>query len=235
VSASPVLFGITKWLTWAVRSIRTEAGQAREAAVSLLAVVSPQRLRDLVPLLDATAEGGADLEVHHLLRFNLLNLGGDPATVCAIALRGKGEVLRCELVPSVVVRAGARYPFALEVRTGLVSEAVDIQVESGTGERAWVFSILSPEPIGPLATSRPAGRGVGLPVVVEFGREPTRGVPILAVRPSARAGNPSASRARRAPKPRVITLTEGERECFISIERRCAIIGLLDAAEDRAA
>jgi hypothetical protein len=37
-----------------------------------------------------------------------------------------------------------------------------------------------------------------------------------------------------APKPRVITLTEGESECLTSIERRCAVIGLLDAAEDRA-
>jgi hypothetical protein len=79
-------------------------------------------------------------------RFNLLNLGGDPATVCAIALRGKGEVLRCEVVPSVVVRAGARYPFALEVRTGLVSEAVDIQVENGTAERAWVSASRLPSP-----------------------------------------------------------------------------------------
>src|SRR6202140_645796 len=140
-----MLFGITAWLTWAVRPIRTEAGQAREAAVSLLAVVSPQRLMELIPLLDATAEGGADLEVQHLLRFNLLGLGGDPATVCAIALRGKGEVLRCEVVPSVV-RAGARYPFALEVRTGLVSEAVDIQVESGSGERAWVSASRLPSP-----------------------------------------------------------------------------------------
>ena len=131
-------FGVTKWLTWAVRPIRTEGDQAQEAAVSLLAVVSPQRLMELIPLLDATAEGGADVEVHHLLRFNLLNLGGDPATVCAIALRGKGEVRRCEVVPSVVVRAGARYPFALEVRTGVVSEAVDIQVASSTGERTWV-------------------------------------------------------------------------------------------------
>ena len=101
---------------------------------------------ELVPLLDATAEGGADLEVHHLLRFNRLNLGGDPATVCAIALSGKGEVLRCEVVPSVVVRAGARYPFALEVRTGLVSEDVDIQVDSGTGVRAWVSASCLPSP-----------------------------------------------------------------------------------------
>jgi hypothetical protein len=141
------LFGITKWLTWAVRPIRTEPGRAQEAAVGLLAVVSPQRLMELVPLVDATAEGGADLEGHHLLlRFNLLNLGGDPATVCAIALKGRGEVLRCEVVPSVVVGAGARYPFALEVRTGLVSEAVDIQVESGTGERAWVSASCLPSP-----------------------------------------------------------------------------------------
>src|SRR6266849_5747163 len=92
-----------------------------------------ETLMELVPLLEATAEPGAGLEVHHLLRFNLLNLGGDPATVCAIALRGNSEVLRCEVAPSVVVRAGARYPFMLEVRTGLVSEAVDIEVEHVTG------------------------------------------------------------------------------------------------------
>jgi hypothetical protein len=141
-----VLFGITKWLTWAVRPIQTEADQAKEATVSLLAVVSPQRLMELIPLLGATADAGADLEVHHLLRFNLLNLGADPATVCAIALRGKGEVLRCEVAPSVVVRAGARYPFALEVRTGLVSEAVDIEVERGTRERAWVSASCLPSP-----------------------------------------------------------------------------------------
>jgi hypothetical protein len=141
-----VLFGITKWLTWAVGTIQIEAGQAKEAAVSLLAVVSPQRLMELVPLLEATAEPGAGLKVHHLLRFNLLNLGGDPATVCAIALRGNSEVLRCEVTPSVVVRAGARYPFMLEVRTGLVSEAVDIEVERGTGERAWVSASCLPSP-----------------------------------------------------------------------------------------
>jgi hypothetical protein len=146
VSASPVLFGITKWLTWAVRPISTEAGQAKESAFSLTAVVSPQRLMELVPLLGATAELGGGLEVHQVLRFNLLNLGGDPATVCAIALKGDREVLRCEVAPSVVVRAGARYPFMLEVRAGLVSEAVDIQVEGVTGERTWVSASCLPSP-----------------------------------------------------------------------------------------
>jgi hypothetical protein len=146
VSASPVLFGITKWLTWPVRPIQTEAGQAKEAAVSLLAVVSPQRVMELAPLLGATAEPGGSLEVHQLLRFNLLNLGGDPATVCAIALRGNREVLHCDVAPSVVVRAGATYPFILEVRTWLASEAVDIQVEGGTGERAWVLASCLPSP-----------------------------------------------------------------------------------------
>jgi len=146
VSGSPVLFGITKWLTWAVRPIQTEAGQAKEDAVSLAAVVSPQRLMELVPFLEATGEPGRGLEVHQLLRFNLLNLGGDPATVCAIALRGTCDVLRCEVAPSVVVRAGARYPFMFEVRTGLASEAVDIQVERVTGERAWVSASCLPSP-----------------------------------------------------------------------------------------
>jgi hypothetical protein len=142
-----VLFGITKWLKWAVRPIHTEAGQAKEAAISLPAVVSPQRLMELVPLLEeTTVTPGGGPEVHQLLRFNLLNLGGDPATVCAIALRGDREVLRCEVAPSVVVRAGARYPFMLEVRAGLVSEAVDIQVEHATGERAWVSASCLPSP-----------------------------------------------------------------------------------------
>jgi hypothetical protein len=144
--ASPVLFGITKWLTWAVRPIAIEADQAKDAAVSLLTFVSYQRLMELAPLMEATAARGGGLDVHQLLRFNLLNLGGDPATVCAIALKGRGEVLRCEVVPSVVVRAGARYPFALEVRTGLVSEDVDIQVDSGTGVRAWVSASCLPSP-----------------------------------------------------------------------------------------
>jgi hypothetical protein len=144
VSASPALFGITWWFTWAVRPIPIEAGHTKEAAVSLLAVVSYQRLMELAPLLEATAERGGSLDVHQLLRFNLLNLGGDPATVCAIALRGNREVLRCEIAPSVVVRAGARYPFMLEVRAGLVSEAVEVQIERGIGERAWVSASCLP-------------------------------------------------------------------------------------------
>jgi hypothetical protein len=146
VSASPVLFGITMWFTLEVRPFQTEAGQAKEAEVSLLAVVSHRRLMELAPLLRATAEPGGGLDVHQLLRFNLLNLGGDPATVCAIALRGNREVLRCEVAPSVVVRAGARYPFMLEVRTRLVSEDVDIQVERVTGERAWFSASCLPSP-----------------------------------------------------------------------------------------
>jgi hypothetical protein len=72
VSASPVLFGITKWLTWAVRPLKTETGQAKDAAVSLLAVISLQTLMELIPLLGATADAGADLEVHHLLVFERL-------------------------------------------------------------------------------------------------------------------------------------------------------------------
>jgi hypothetical protein len=146
VSASAVLFGITKWFTWAVRPIQTEAVQAKEAAVSLLAVVSYQRLMELAPRLEVTVEPRGGLDVHQLLRFNLLNLGGDPATVCGIALKGNRDVLRCEVAPPVVVRAGARYPFMLEVRSGLVSEAVDIQVERGTGERAWVSAASLPSP-----------------------------------------------------------------------------------------
>jgi hypothetical protein len=142
-----VLFGITRWLTWAIRPIQAEAGQeAKKTPVSLPAVVSPQRLMELAPLLEATPELRSGLDVHQLLRFNLLNLGGDPATVCAIALKANREVLRCEVAPSVVVRAGARYPFMLEVRTGLVSEAVDIQVERGTGERTWVSASCLPSP-----------------------------------------------------------------------------------------
>jgi hypothetical protein len=141
------LFGITRWLTWAIRPIQMEAGQAKEAEVTLPAVVSYRRLMELGPLLKATAEPGGGLDVHLLLRFNLLNLGGDPATVCAIALRGnRDEVLRCDVAPPVVVRAGATYPFMLEVGSALVSEAVDIQVERVTGERDWVSASCLPNP-----------------------------------------------------------------------------------------
>jgi hypothetical protein len=146
MSASPVVFGITKWFTWALRPIPIEADQVVGPAVSLLAVVSYQRLLELAPLMEAAAVSCGSLDIHQLLRFNLLNLGEDPATVCAIALRGNGAVLGCEIAPSVVVQAGARYPFMFEVTTRLVSEAVDVQVEGGTGEGTWVSASCLPSP-----------------------------------------------------------------------------------------
>ena len=133
-----MLLGITKRFTWAVRPISTEIG-ASEAEADPLSVVSFQRLSELRPRLQEVPEGAGRGEHHQLLRFNLLNLGDKQVTVCAIAVTSAGqEMLRCQVVPPVIVRAGARYPFMLEIRTGLGSEAVDIQVERAPDDRVWV-------------------------------------------------------------------------------------------------
>jgi hypothetical protein len=137
------LLGITTWLTWAIRDEISPAGQS---AFSPIATVSHQRLTELGPVsLQAAAAPGVGFELHQLLRFNLLNLGDDPATVCAVALRTtSGAMLPCELAVPVVIRAGARYPFMLEVRSEVVSEAVDVQVERVPGDRVWISASCLP-------------------------------------------------------------------------------------------
>ena len=94
---------------------------ARQSSRSLAASHDP-RAAD-----DPRAQRAFDLKLYHR-----------PIAGLVRRSRRNRDVLRCEVAPSVVVWAGARYPFMLEVGTGLVLETVDIQVERVTGERAWV-------------------------------------------------------------------------------------------------
>jgi hypothetical protein len=112
---------------------------APQAESSPLSIVSPQRLMQLSSRLRDVENTAGTGELHQLVRFNLLNFGSEPTTVCAIGLTSASrETLRCEIVPAVLVREGARYPFMLEIRTGLGSQTVDIEVERGPDERVWV-------------------------------------------------------------------------------------------------
>jgi hypothetical protein len=146
VVRSSEFLAISKWLTWAIRPIEVETAQPQDVTVRSLLTVPLQRLLALGPRLRlAVAEPDGCVAGHLLLRFNLLNLGDGPTTVRAIALRSAAhEILRCEVVPSVVVRAGARYPFMLETMTGLGSEAVDVLVERAPGEHIWVSASCLP-------------------------------------------------------------------------------------------
>jgi hypothetical protein len=84
---------------------------------------------------------------HQLVRFNVCNFGGKSVTLCAIALKSlNGDTFTCELVPSVVVQAGAHYPLIVEVTVGPVAEAVDIEVEHLVGQRLWVTAQMLPKP-----------------------------------------------------------------------------------------
>jgi hypothetical protein len=143
-----VLLGITTWLTWTVRPVQSGVGQARENAAISLSIVSLQRLMELASRLQGSIEGtAASFGLHQLVRFNVYNFAEEPATVCAVALKTiGGETLRCELVPSVVVQAGARYPFMFEILTGPVAEGVDMQVEQTSGQRVWVSAHCLPRP-----------------------------------------------------------------------------------------
>jgi hypothetical protein len=81
------------------------------------------------------------------VRFNVYNFGDQSVTLCAIALKSLGgETLTCELVPSLVVRPGARHPLLAEVTAGPVAEAVDIEVEHPLGRRLWVEAQVLPRP-----------------------------------------------------------------------------------------
>ena len=144
MSTAPLL-GVTRWLSWTVRPVLTGTGQTPGPVANLLSIPSLPRLLELSPRLREANENPGGLELHRLLRFNLLNLGENAVTVVAIALtNATRETVRCEVVPPVVVRAGARYPFMVEVTTGLGSEAVDIQVEDTHGERVWASAACLP-------------------------------------------------------------------------------------------
>lgn len=126
------------WLTWTIRPV-VDGSDVVENMSGRISSVSLQRLRELGSRLEANSDGAAtDVKVHQLVRFNLYNFGVESVVVRAIALKTpRGENLSCELVPSVVVAAGARYPVMVEVMSGPVAEAADIEVDL-RGRRLWV-------------------------------------------------------------------------------------------------
>ena len=99
--------------------------------------VSLQRLKELGSRLEPSAERNVN-GCHQLVRFNLYNFGEQPVVVCAIGLTNiRGETLRCEVVPSIMVAAGARYPMMVEVMNGPIQEVAQIAVDMN-GQRLWV-------------------------------------------------------------------------------------------------
>jgi hypothetical protein len=135
------------WLTWAIRSVQDGSARVTENAGADLSSVSLHRLKELGSRLDTNSDRSVtDVEVHQLVRFNLYNFGEQSATVSAIALRTlRGETLSCELVPAVVVAAGARYPMMVEAMGGPVAEGADIEVDVGR-RRLWVSAQALPRP-----------------------------------------------------------------------------------------
>ena len=132
-----IFLAITMWLAWTIRSAETSAGEPDSAATSM-STVSLQRLMELGSRLQEKLEPNAALDAHQLIRFNLYNFGEEPVAVRAVGLTNlQREGLRCELVPSVVVAPGARYPVMIETTKGPVTEAVDVEVDV-RGRRAWV-------------------------------------------------------------------------------------------------
>jgi len=124
VSDSEILLAVPLWLTWVIRP------EGDSSATRAISNVSVQRLRALTSRFQSSRELDADIQVHQLVRFNLLNFGEQSVAVSAITLTSlRGEKLSCDVVPAVVVAAGARYPFVVEVTTGPVSEAVDVEVD----------------------------------------------------------------------------------------------------------
>src|SRR5262245_43979261 len=112
--------GITKRFAWLVLPdpIMTDCRSGAASVVSIQRLMElSARLREVTNIDNCSAD-------HLLLRFNLLNLSDESVTVCAIGLRSpQQERLRCEVVPSVAFESGARYPFAVEVRSKLGSAA----------------------------------------------------------------------------------------------------------------
>ena len=137
MSDSPILLALTMWLTWTIRPVVNGSDVVVNTS-GRVSSVSLQRLRELGSRLEADSDRAATDKVHQLVRFNLYNFGEESVIVRAIALKTlRGENLSCELVPSVVVEAGARYPVMVEVTWGPVAEAADIEVDI-RGRRLWI-------------------------------------------------------------------------------------------------
>jgi hypothetical protein len=140
-TAESVLLGITTWLTWTVPPLESETERPNR-----ISTVSFQRLMSIISAR-REAKTAQTSAVHQLVRFNVYNFGEKSIALCAVALKTlDGDSLSCELVPSVVVRAGARYPLMVEVTEGPVAEAVNIEVEHIVGQRLWVEAPLLPKP-----------------------------------------------------------------------------------------
>ena len=135
------------WLTWAIRSVQDGSARVTGNTGADLTSVSLQRLGELGLRLETSSDRSVtDVEVHQLVRFNLFNFGEQPVTVIAIALTTlRGETLSCELVPAVVVAAGARYPMMVETMGGPVAEGADFEVDVGS-RRLWVSAQALPRP-----------------------------------------------------------------------------------------
>jgi hypothetical protein len=136
------------WITWTLRPTPNHGEPVPANAAPRILIVSPQRLRNIGSRLELESEQTAATDrSHQLVRFNVYNFGEQSLTLCAIALRSLGgETLTCELVPSLVIRAGARHPLLTEVTAGPVAEAVDIEVEYLAGRRRWVEAQVLPRP-----------------------------------------------------------------------------------------
>jgi len=130
------LLAVTMWLTWTIRPDPASSDIDRHVGTQMSSV-SFQRLKELstrlAPGTERTVEG-----LHQLVRFNLYNFGEQPVIVRAIGLPNiRGETLRCELIPSVAVAAGARYPMMVEVMNGPIQELAQVAIDTD-GQRLWV-------------------------------------------------------------------------------------------------
>jgi hypothetical protein len=136
VANSEILLAVTMWLTWTIRP-DPNSSQIDPHIDIHMSNVSWQRLKELNSRLGPRAQRNVN-GCHQLIRFNLYNFGEQPVVVCAIGLPNtQGETLRCEVVPSIVVAAGARYPMMVEVTNGPIQELAQIAVDIN-GQRLWV-------------------------------------------------------------------------------------------------
>lgn len=124
------------WLTWAIRPDPNSA-EIDPPVDSQMLSVSFQRLKELGSRLAPRAQREVNAG-HQLVRFNLHNFGEQPVVVSAMELQNlRRETLHCEVVPSIVVAAGARYPMMVEVLNGPIQEVARIAVDMD-GQRLWV-------------------------------------------------------------------------------------------------
>jgi hypothetical protein len=144
VANPEILLAVTMWLTWTIRPDSNSSQIDRHVDVQM-SNASLQRLKELGARLEPLAQRTVN-ECHQLIRFNLYNFGEQPVVVCAIGLPNiQGETLRCEVVPSIVVAAGARYPMMVEVTNGPIQELAQIAVDIN-GQRIWVATQSLPKP-----------------------------------------------------------------------------------------